>query len=245
MMRPDSGSPIFVNKAILRNKFRRFEVIRLNYIKTMRTILFLSALILGACVQSSAEQQNEHVISENMNESNEVATLGAGCFWCVEAVFLELKGVVSVVSGYSGGDVKNPAYREVCNGTTGHAEVIQVTFDPAIISFAEILEVFFAVHDPTTLNRQGADVGTQYRSAIFYHNDQQKEIALKAKAAAMESGEWLDPIVTEISPLKNFYAAEDYHQDYYSQNQQQPYCAMVITPKMDKFRKRFKEKLQE
>lgn len=180
-----------------------------------------------------------------MNEMREeIAVLGAGCFWCVEAIFDRLEGVSKVVSGYSGGHVKNPAYREVCNGTTGHAEVIQVTFDPAKITFADLLEVFFSTHDPTTLNRQGADVGTQYRSVIFYDGDGQKEIAEKALQAANESGNWSAPIVTELSPLTNFYPAEISHQDYYAQNSSQPYCSAVIAPKVEKFKSQFREMLK-
>jgi peptide-methionine (S)-S-oxide reductase len=173
----------------------------------------------------------------------EIATLGAGCFWCVEAVFQELKGVVSVIPGYSGGNIKNPAYREVCTGGTGHAEVAQITFDPEIISFKEILEVFWQTHNPTTLNRQGADVGTQYRSAVFYHDENQKEIAEHYKAELDKSGAFNDPIVTEISALVNFYEAEDYHHNYFKFNSEQPYCSMVIRPKLEKFRKAFSEKL--
>lgn len=175
----------------------------------------------------------------------EVATLGAGCFWCVEAIFQSLEGVYKVESGYSGGLVKNPSYKEVCNGTTGHAEVVQVHFDPEVISFADILEVFFETHDPTTMNRQGADVGTQYRSAIFYHSEEQKRIAEASKAAAEESGLWSSKIVTEISPFTGYYAADGYHQDYYNNNASQPYCSVVITPKLDKFKKRFRDKLKE
>ena len=175
----------------------------------------------------------------------ETATFGAGCFWCVEAVFQNLKGVESVISGYSGGHIKNPAYREVCNGNTGHAEVAQITYDPKVTSFAELLEVFWQTHDPTTLNRQGNDVGTQYRSAIFYHNDEQKEIAEKYKQELEASGAFDAPIVTEISPLTNFYPAEDYHQNYFNQNPSQPYCSMVVRPKVDKFKKVFKDKLKE
>jgi len=175
----------------------------------------------------------------------ETATLGAGCFWCVEAIFQQIKGVERVESGYSGGSIKNPAYREVCSGRTGHAEVVNVYFNPAVVSFAEILEVFFAAHDPTTLNRQGADVGTQYRSAIFFHSEEQKMIAEMAKTAAEESGDWNSPIVTEISAFSVFYPAEDYHQNYYNQNSSQPYCAMIITPKLEKFKKRFSEMLKE
>ncbi|MBI1267291.1 MAG: peptide-methionine (S)-S-oxide reductase MsrA [Cryomorphaceae bacterium] len=174
----------------------------------------------------------------------ELATLGAGCFWCVEAVFLDLNGVESVKSGYSGGHIKNPAYKEVCTGRTGHAEVVQIAYDPEIISFGEILEVFWMVHDPTTLNRQGADVGTQYRSAIFYHNDDQKEVAELAKATADESGDWAAPIVTEISAFEVFYPAEDYHNNYFALNGDQPYCSAVVRPKVEKFRKLFKDKLK-
>ncbi len=177
-----------------------------------------------------------------MKIMEEIATLGAGCFWCVEAIFQDLKGVSKVVSGYSGGHVKNPAYREVCNGTTGHAEVIQVTFDPTIISFGDILEVFWNTHDPTTLNRQGADVGTQYRSAIYYHSEEQKKIAEASKIQA--SKYFSSPIVTEITAFDVFYGAEDYHQNYYNQNGQQSYCAIVISPKVDKFRKKYADKLK-
>ncbi len=175
----------------------------------------------------------------------ETATFGAGCFWCVEAVFLNLKGVESVISGYSGGHIKNPAYREVCNGNTGHAEVAQITYDPEVISFTELLEVFWQTHDPTTLNRQGNDVGTQYRSAIFYHNEEQKKLAEKFKKELDASDAFDAPIVTEISPLINFYEAEDYHQNYFNNNPSQPYCAMLIRPKVDKFKKVFKDKLKE
>ncbi len=180
-----------------------------------------------------------------MESRFEVATLGAGCFWCVEAVFDRLKGVQKVAPGYSGGFVKNPAYKEVCNGTTGHAEVIQISFDSTKISFAEILEVFFATHDPTTLNRQGADVGTQYRSAIYYHDQSQKVIAEKAVTAANESVNWSNPIVTEVTKFDVFYPAENYHLNYFSQNSDQPYCAMVIRPKLDKFKQKFQSKLKE
>lgn len=174
----------------------------------------------------------------------EIATLGAGCFWCVESVFLDLKGVTKVESGYSGGPKPNPTYKEVCSGTTGHAEVVQVTFDPAALSFEEVLEVFFQTHDPTTLNRQGNDVGTQYRSAIFYHSDNQKEKALSIIKALNESKAWDKPIVTEVSAATAFFPAEDYHQNYYNLNKEQPYCQYVIRPKLEKFRKVFKEKLK-
>lgn len=180
-----------------------------------------------------------------MNENQlEIATLGAGCFWCVEAVFQRLNGVKSVVSGYAGGHIKNPSYREICTGRTGHAEVAQITFDPQLVSFEEILEVFWHTHDPTTLNRQGNDEGTQYRSAIFYHNELQKEIAEKSKKATEASGLWPNPIVTEIVPLNNFYVAEDYHQNYFNDNPNQPYCVYVVNPKVKKFKKEFAEKLK-
>lgn len=174
----------------------------------------------------------------------EKATLGAGCFWCVEAVFQDLNGVESVISGYAGGHVPHPTYEQVCTGKTGHAEVAQITFDPDVVSFAEILDVFWRTHDPTTLNRQGADRGTQYRSAIFYHSDEQREIAETSKATANASGMWDNPIVTEIVPLTEFYPAEDYHQNYFRRNPHQPYCMMVVAPKVKKFRKNFAEKLK-
>lgn len=179
-----------------------------------------------------------------MTSNLQTATFGAGCFWCVEAVFQDLKGVHKVVSGYVGGEIDNPTYEEVCSGTTGHAEVIQISFDPAVISFSDLLYVFWRAHDPTTLNRQGGDVGTQYRSAVFYHDDEQKRAAEASKADTDTSGLWSAPIVTEISPLTTFYEAEGYHQDFYRQNPNQGYCRVVIDPKMRKFRKEFGDKLQ-
>lgn len=173
------------------------------------------------------------------------ATLGAGCFWCVEAVFQRLEGVKKVLSGYSGGHVENPTYEQVCGKQTGHAEVARVYFDSSVVSFTEILEVFWKTHDPTTLNQQGADVGPQYRSAVFYHNENQKEIAEKLKAELTQAKIWDDPIVTEISPLTNFYEAENYHQNYYENNPTQGYCSFVITPKIEKFEKIFKDKLKK
>ena len=166
----------------------------------------------------------------------EVITLGSGCFWCTETIFRKLKGVQSAVSGYSGGDKENPTYREVCSGTTGHAEVVQVTFDPAVISVEEMLEVFWKTHDPTTLNRQGNDVGTQYRSVIFFHSEEQKSIAERLKTKLDASHIWSDPIVTEITPFSKFYPAEDDHQDYFERNGYQPYCQLVIAPKVKKFK---------
>ncbi len=183
-------------------------------------------------------------ISTN-TQHTETATLGAGCFWCVEAIFDQLKGVENVQSGYSGGNIKNPSYKEVCTGRTEHAEVVQITYNPEIISFEDILEVFWTVHDPTTLNRQGADVGTQYRSAIFYHNEKQKEIAEAYIKQLNELKTFENPIVTEVTKFENFYPAKDYHEDYYKRNGDQPYCRMVIRPKVRKFQKLFNTKLKE
>lgn len=174
----------------------------------------------------------------------ETATLAAGCFWCVEAVFDDLKGVEDVVSGYSGGRIENPTYAQVCDGTTGYAEVIQIRFDPSEITFKEILEVFFTVHDPTTLNRQGHDVGTQYRSAVFYHNDEQRRVAEEVIAEITAAGIYDDPIVTEITPFDKFWPAEDYHQEYFANNPKQPYCAAVVAPKVAKFRQKFLDRLK-
>jgi peptide-methionine (S)-S-oxide reductase len=185
---------------------------------------------------------DEAVPTENVRL--EKATFGSGCFWCTEAIFQQLKGVHSVVSGYSGGRVANPSYEQVCSGTTGHAEVIQITFDPAAVSYAELLEVFWRTHDPTTLNRQGNDVGTQYRSVIFYHNDEQQKLAEHYKKQLDASGSFDRPIVTEIVPFREFYSAEGYHQNYYRLNPRQPYCQVVIVPKVEKFKKVFKEKLK-
>lgn len=175
----------------------------------------------------------------------ETATLAAGCFWCVEAVFDDLRGVEDVISGYSGGHKENPTYQEVCSETTGHAEVVQIRFDPTEISFSEILHVFFAVHDPTTLNRQGNDVGSSYRSAIFYHDNEQKGIAEEIIAKLNQEGIWDNPIVTEVTKFTNFYPAENYHQEYFANNPNQPYCAAVVAPKVLKFRKMFVERLKK
>ncbi len=173
-----------------------------------------------------------------------MATLGGGCFWCLEAVFGEVRGVERVVSGYAGGQVPDPTYRQVCAGNTGHAEVVQVTFDPAVLSFAEILDIFFAIHDPTTLNCQGPDAGTQYRSVVFYHTSQQQEIAEKKIAALNSAQIWDRPLVTALVPLETFYPAEDYHQGYFRQNPGQPYCLAVVAPKVAKFRQHFAAKLK-
>ncbi|MBL8062444.1 MAG: peptide-methionine (S)-S-oxide reductase MsrA [Anaerolineales bacterium] len=176
-----------------------------------------------------------------MNTNVETITLAGGCFWCLEAVYDEVKGVLSVDSGYANGHVPNPSYRAVCNGDTGHAEVVQIKFDPAVISFRDILNIFFGIHDPTTLNRQGADMGTQYRSGIYYHMSEQKEIAEALITELNAQKIWDKPLVTEVEPLKDFYVAEDYHQEYFAKNPFQPYCMAVVAPKVTKFRKHFLE----
>lgn len=182
-----------------------------------------------------------------MSQENqiEIATLGGGCFWCVEAVFQELQGVKSAISGYEGGHVLKPNYKQICTGTTGHAEVVQVSFDPKIVSFKEILQIFFTAHDPTTLNRQGADVGTQYRSVIFYHSEKQKQVAQEVIEELTKENIWDSPIVTELSSTTIFYPAEDYHQEYFKYNAYQPYCLAVVAPKVAKFRKQFRDKLKK
>ncbi len=177
-------------------------------------------------------------------QSTEIATLAGGCFWCLEAVFDDLRGVLDVVSGYSGGSMPNPTYSQVTSGHTGHAEVVQVTFDPSVISFAEILEVFFSIHDPTTLNRQGPDVGTQYRSEVFYHSPEQKAVTEQVISELEQQGVWDNPIVTQVTPFEAFYPAEGYHHEYYANNTRQPYCQMVIAPKLAKFRKKYADRLQ-
>jgi peptide-methionine (S)-S-oxide reductase len=180
-----------------------------------------------------------------MNTNLQTATLAGGCFWCLEAVYDEIKGVQGVESGYAGGHMDNPSYRAVCNGDTGHAEVVQVHFDPNVVSYQDLLNVFFAIHDPTTLNRQGADVGTQYRSAIFYHDDEQKKTAEDLIKDLNAQQIWDRPIVTEVAPLDKFYMAEDYHQEYFARNPYQPYCMAVVSPKVSKFRKHFIEMLKK
>jgi peptide-methionine (S)-S-oxide reductase len=184
-------------------------------------------------------------MSVNGASPHEVVTLGGGCFWCLEAVYDELKGVESVVSGYAGGHVRNPSYDQVCSGTTGHAEVTQVTFDPRVISYSDLLDVFFSIHDPTTLNRQGNDVGTQYRSIILYHSPEQKAAAERKIAELRAAHTWDGPIVTQIEPITDFYPAESYHQDYYQNNKFQPYCMFIVRPKVAKARKMFLEKLKK
>jgi len=216
--------------------------------KVFLTSVLVTTVTLFSCAQKEKEKKN---ISKDMttttntvNTATDTATFGTGCFWCTEAIFQQLDGVIKSTSGYSGGHVANPSYREVCTGNTGHAECIQVVYDPKKITYDELLEVFWQTHDPTTLNRQGADVGTQYRSVIFYHNNEQKEKAEKYKAQLDKSGAFNDPIVTEISPYTQFYAAENYHQDYYNLHGDEPYCNIVIRPKVEKFQKVFKSKMK-
>jgi len=206
----------------------------------------IGALLSCAQVENPGKNMTNHLstsVTGSKPGETDTATFGTGCFWCTEAIFQQLNGVLKVSSGYSGGHVPNPTYEQVSTGTTGHAEVVQIVYDPEKITFDELLEVFWQTHDPTTLNRQGNDVGPQYRSAIFYHNDTQKEKAEKYKAELNKSGAFDNPIVTEIAPFKAFYIAENYHQDYYNNNRAQPYCNFVIRPKLEKFKKVFKDKL--
>lgn len=207
------------------------------------TLIILAFLLVTGCKSNTIKNDKQMEINANGIETD-TATFAAGCFWCVEAVFQELKGVLSVTSGYTGGKIKNPSYREVCSGLTGHAEACQIIYDPKVISYDELLEAFWGSHDPTTLNRQGADQGTQYRSAIFYHNDQQKQLAETYKAKLNSEKAFDKPVVTEISPAGAFYKAEDYHQNYFNENGNAPYCTFVIVPKLEKFRKVFKDKLK-
>lgn len=209
----------------------------------MKTLTFLATITaLVACQTHAQEKPSDMEIPANVN--TEQAVLGAGCFWCVEAVFQDLKGVYKVESGYMGGHVKNPSYREVTTGATGHAEVARITFDPKVISFETLLKVFWTTHDPTTLNRQGADVGTQYRSAIFYNSDSQKTIAEKSKREVAPTL-WDNPIVTEVTQASEFYVAEDYHQNYYNENPNAGYCRIVINPKVRKVREKFADLLKD
>ncbi len=211
--------------------------------------IFVLLISLGALSCQSSDkkisaEKNKAINTMNEQKGLQVATVAGGCFWCTEALFLELKGVKKVVSGYTGGMVKNPTYKEVCTGTTGHAEAIEITFDPTQISYEDILEVFFATHDPTTLNRQGADVGTQYRSEIFYHDEAQKKAAENFIKLLNDQNIYGKNVVTKISQATTFYPAEEYHQDYYNQNKAQPYCMAVINPKLDKLRKNYKSMLK-
>lgn len=212
----------------------------------------LSIAMIFLLIGSSCGQRNKPLTENTMTNDTqtvpaglELATFGSGCFWCTEAIFQNVDGVEKVASGYSGGKVKDPTYKEVCGGMTGHAEVIQLTFNPSKVSYDELLEIFWKTHDPTTLNKQGADVGTQYRSVIFYHNDEQKNLAELYKKKLDASGAFDNPIVTEISPIAKFYVAENYHQNYYNLNNSVPYCSYVIQPKLEKFKKVFQGKLKK
>jgi peptide-methionine (S)-S-oxide reductase len=208
----------------------------------------LVAMVLvtfSSCGQKNDKQKSPMANTTTDETQLETATFGSGCFWCTEAIFLNVDGVHKVESGYAGGKVKNPTYKEVCSGLTGHAEVIQVKFDPKTVTYEELLEIFWKTHDPTTLNRQGADIGTQYRSVIFYHSDEQKRLAEHYKQKLEENKVFDDPVVTEISPITAFYKAEDYHQNYYNLNPSASYCSYVIQPKLEKFKKVFSEKLKK
>jgi peptide-methionine (S)-S-oxide reductase len=215
------------------------------------SIISLAIVFLTTGSSCSQKQKNVNannaMTTESTNDNNglQLATFGSGCFWCTEAIFQQVDGVLKVESGYTGGKVKNPTYKEVCSGLTGHAEVIQLTYDPKKVSFEELLEFFWKSHDPTTLNKQGADEGTQYRSAIFFHNDEQKKLADQYKDKLNASGAFDKPIVTEIAPFTEFYKAEDYHQNYFNLNGNAPYCSYVIQPKVEKFKKVFKDKLKK
>lgn len=213
-------------------------------VKKISGVLFTAlTLVLFLSAVSQAQPNNT---TDTMNSTTmEEATFGAGCFWCVEAVFEEVKGIESAVAGYAGGELPNPTYRQVSSGQTGHAEVARITFDPSVISYEQLLEVFWHTHNPTTINRQGADVGPQYRSVIFYHNEKQKEIAEKSLERTDQSDLWEDPIVTEIEPLSNYSVAENYHQNYYENNPNAGYCQVVIAPKLKKFRKEFSHLLKD
>lgn len=214
--------------------------------KKILQLLMASLFFLTACAQQKSKKQIPSTpVSKSKNMHTEIITLGNGCFWCTEAIFQQVNGVTKVTSGYSGGHVENPTYEEVCEKTTGHAEVLQVEFDTTQVTIDEILEIFWQTHDPTTLNRQGNDVGPQYRSVVFYHNEHQKERAEFFKKKLDESGAFSNPIVTAIEPYTNFYVAENYHQDYYKRNGNQPYCYFVIRPKLEKFEKAFKDKIKK
>ena len=217
----------------------------MGYLNILGAVM-VSGISLAGCEnnQSPTALLASNQMYFKMDMKTDTATFGTGCFWCTEAIFRELKGVQKVTSGYSGGHIRNPSYEQVCTKKTGHAEVVQIIFDPAQITFDELVEVFFQVHDPTTLNRQGADEGPQYRSAIFFHSDEQKQKAEFYKTELDKSGAYNNHIVTEISPYKNFYAAEDYHQNFYTNNPNYGYCSYVIKPKLDKFRKVFSDKLR-
>ena len=208
------------------------------------SVFLFQGIVVMSKSPESPDSQTRESVSPPLTRGLEVATFGSGCFWCTEAVFQQLRGVQSVISGYSGGEQANPTYHQVCTGTTGHAEVVQITYDPQVVSFQELLKVFWQTHDPTTLNRQGNDVGPQYRSVVLYHSAEQREIAEHYKRKLNESGAFGSPVVTEISHFIEFYPAENYHQNYYDENPRQPYCMAVIRPKVEKFKKVFADKLK-
>jgi peptide-methionine (S)-S-oxide reductase len=227
------------------------KIMKMTMLKLSLTVFVISLVQLISCAQPKKKDKMTTPLAEVKTETTysgktDTATFANGCFWCTEAIFEQLEGVISAVSGYTDGHVKNPTYKEVCTGNTGHAECLQIVYDPQKISFDELLEVFWETHDPTTLNRQGNDVGTQYRSGIYYHNEEQKQKAEKYKTDLNKSGAFDDPIVTEIKPFSVFYPAEDYHQQYFENNEgSNPYCTIVVRPKVDKFRKVFKDKLKK
>ena len=212
-----------------------------SIIKSGLLFLFLAFSSFATAGQNSASEDKKEM---KVSEKTEIATLGGGCFWCIEAIYTRVKGVNKVTSGYAGGHVANPTYEQVSSGTTGHAEVVQIEFNPAKITYQEILNIFWQIHDPTQLNRQGNDIGTQYRSVIFYHNDRQKEIAEQSKKELEQAKVFDKPIVTEISAFEHFYPAENYHKNYYDRNSSEPYCQLVINPKLQKFKKHFSEYLK-
>jgi peptide-methionine (S)-S-oxide reductase len=225
--------------------FANMGAIKTRYMISLINVVLISMLSFISCAEHKSQTMD--ITDERMNvsgQNNDTATFATGCFWCTEAIFQRMKGVKKVTSGYSGGNIPNPTYEEVCTGSTGHAECCRVIYDPAVVSFDELLEVFWKTHDPTTLNRQGNDVGTQYRSAVFYHTEEQKEKAEHYKKALDSSGAFNSPIVTVIEPIKNFYSAENYHQDYFNSNPGNTYCRFVIVPKVEKFQKVFKDKLK-
>lgn len=235
------------NKITTNGCYRIIEIHGYSIMKIL-SILPIMFFLLASC---KAETSQTHIVTEDMSikpeftDTTAVATFGAGCFWCVEAIFQDLNGVYSVESGYMGGEKKDPTYKEVCTGTTGHAEVCRIVYDPRLLTFKDLLEVFWQTHDPTTLNRQGNDVGTQYRSAIFYYSDDQKKESEFFKSELDKSGAFSDPIVTTLEPVDTFYPAEDYHQNYFNQNGDQPYCSFVIKPKVEKFKKAFSSRLKQ
>ena len=238
-------TPRITEKPRSNTENKNLEMRMKNKLKiTFTTLLIMISFISCNESKSQANEEMKNIMNDN-NPNLETATFGSGCFWCTEAIFERVNGVIAVVSGYSGGTVEDPSYKEVCDGTTGHAECTQITFDSSVISYDELLEIFWKTHDPTTLNKQGNDVGTQYRSVIFYHNDAQKQKAEFYKNKLIEEKIWDKPIVTEITKFDKFYPAEDYHQEYYDNNPNQGYCSFVITPKVEKFEKIFKDKLKK